>query len=272
MWINPRSAEVVDGGRKKRPRAQFYDSGPRTISETVASNTEPIRRRRRRDEASQTTSFYSTKSVTDVIVIDDSEISEAASAVDVLMNPIGMDDGAPGLVLPKSMKFDMGCRADFGNAPCDNVQNDGREIRKYDQIHVRNKFLRSSIACVQLFLGEVTILPVEGLHYRIPTSCETRLYERSSACKIAVQALTLVGSVYLTGVQGACWSMWLNCVQFRSPLFWLLVTIWRSVSNFLFKRLFPTLSTYNVRRSHWLIGFASQQVAFRQAVPCGTSA
>lgn len=63
------------------------------------------------DEASQNSSFCTAKSVVRVIVIDDSDSSEAASAVDASMIPVGMSDGALGPFLVVSLDIDTSGRA-----------------------------------------------------------------------------------------------------------------------------------------------------------------
>lgn len=59
VWIEPRTAEVVDGDCAKRSRAQFWGSGPGSRNETNASDTKPKVKWWRCDEASQINSFVS---------------------------------------------------------------------------------------------------------------------------------------------------------------------------------------------------------------------
>lgn len=48
-------------------------------------------------------------SVADVIDTDYSNPSDAASAIDLLINPLGMGDCTPGPALPESMGIEVGC-------------------------------------------------------------------------------------------------------------------------------------------------------------------
>lgn len=123
VWIDPRTAEVVDGGCAKRRFAQSYGSGPRSMEETVASKFKIKVKRRHCDETFQISSFCTAMSVVDVIVIDDSKNSKAAPAVYALENTVDMDDGTPSPVLPKSMDIDVAGRADFGDASPENLQD-----------------------------------------------------------------------------------------------------------------------------------------------------
>lgn len=71
-------------------------------------------------------------------------------------------DGALGPILLESLAIDADGRADLEDAPCDDVHDNTWGTRDYVQVHVRTKFLRSLIACVHIFLGEVSVLLMEG--------------------------------------------------------------------------------------------------------------
>lgn len=76
---------------------------------------------RRCIEASQTNSFCTSKSFADVIVIDDSDNREVTSAVDALINSVGLVDGTYGPTSSDSMTIKAGGRAEVRDVPCDYV-------------------------------------------------------------------------------------------------------------------------------------------------------
>lgn len=106
-------------------------------------------------------------SVADVIVSDGNDMGEptsTTSASDVRMD-IGGDDNNP--ASQTSLVISEGDHAASGDTPCDEDRPDDWNIRDCVQIHERTKFLRSSIACVLLFLGEITILLMKGLQCNV---------------------------------------------------------------------------------------------------------
>lgn len=62
------------------------------------------------------------------------------------------------------MVISEGDRASYGDIPCDEDQPEDWHTQSCVQFRVR-KFLRSSIACMQVFLGEITILSIKGLQW-----------------------------------------------------------------------------------------------------------
>lgn len=124
VWLDPRTAQVVDRGCAKRHRAQSYGPKPGNMVETTASDTEPRVKRWCCDEAPQTDSFCTAKSVADVIVIDYSKNSKATPDVDILTNSLGMGNGAPGPDLPESMEIEAVGRVDIRDALCGDVHNE----------------------------------------------------------------------------------------------------------------------------------------------------
>lgn len=123
VWIDLRTAEVVEGCSAMRCRAQSYDTGHGSMGETVATNTEPRAKRRQCPKAVQKNSSCVTKLVANVIVIDESDTCGTVSAFHAKMKPVGMDDGAPGPVLPELIDIVTDGCADLGDAPYDEVHD-----------------------------------------------------------------------------------------------------------------------------------------------------
>lgn len=63
----------------------------------------------------------------------------------------------------KSTVEDIGGRAALEDSPLDDGQDDAWENRNYVQFHAHREVLRRSIACLQCFLGELTLIVMESL-------------------------------------------------------------------------------------------------------------
>lgn len=169
LWIDPVTAVVVDGGSAKRSRAQVFRSGPEATEEGASDDTQPRIRRRRSGGGSDTFGSRSVQSASDVIIIDDSDSVGDDPISLVSENPVGVANEDAGgtpkdscCVKPGASR--MYCVKIGGHL---RLEGDPRgsdwDIRECVQYRVRTKFLKSTIACVHVFLTEVAVPPKEGL-------------------------------------------------------------------------------------------------------------
>lgn len=98
-----------------------------------------------------------------MIFIDGSDSEEVVFIAGTSEGPVGMDGNDNSPSFWESTAISEGDRAAYMDVPFNKDQQSDWDVRHFVRYFVRIKLQRSSITCVHVFLGGMTILSLEDL-------------------------------------------------------------------------------------------------------------
>lgn len=132
------------------------------MHEAAFGDTQPRIERRCGEKYPQSRDPRTFDSITDVIVIDETDNREAASTASAPEIPAGVYDCHNCPAPQESMFCRKGNRIATRNTPRDESHHGEWNILYFVQLRERTRLLWSSFACVHVFFNEEAMLHVEG--------------------------------------------------------------------------------------------------------------
>lgn len=168
VWIDLVTAEVVEGICAKRQHTQSVGLGLRIIGEVVTSETKPRARKKAARKLLRFLALVFVECVADVIISYGSDSGKTGSTASAWKVLVGMNGAVSSSASQKSMVISEDARAASGDTSCEEGQPGAGTSKAASKICARTKFLKSSIAWLHLFLGEITILSTKDLQSNAP--------------------------------------------------------------------------------------------------------